>query len=130
MLSTAGSTAAVALLALGLGTAGIAGEALAERGACREEIRELCPDATDRRQIGACVRERLDDLSPACAERLARVREKRRERRRACSEDVAALCGDVEPGTGGARRCLRENLDQLSGACREALDRRRGNRQP
>ena len=39
----------------------------------------------------------------------------------ACSDEAQKLCADVEPGGGRVARCLVEQPEQLSEACRAAL---------
>lgn len=42
--------------------------------------------------------------------------------REACSADFKAFCAKVTPGGGRIVRCLLDNRDKLSEACRTALD--------
>ena len=37
---------------------------------------------------------------------------------RLCAADTAKLCGDVKPGEGRVKDCLRKNLDKLSEGCK------------
>ncbi|WP_415062163.1 cysteine rich repeat-containing protein [Bdellovibrio sp.] len=47
-----------------------------------------------------------------------------------CQEDVKKLCPDVEPGGGRIKKCLRDNRENLSQACKEkiiqAMKKRKG----
>lgn len=36
-----------------------------------------------------------------------------------CEQDMATLCGTVEPGEGRMMKCMMENKDKLSPACKE-----------
>jgi hypothetical protein len=40
----------------------------------------------------------------------------------ACKDDIAKYCADKEHGQGAVRRCLEEHHDNVSQACRNALD--------
>jgi hypothetical protein len=40
----------------------------------------------------------------------------------ACKDDIPKYCPDEEHGRGEVRRCLQEHRDEVSKACREALD--------
>lgn len=40
----------------------------------------------------------------------------------ACSAEIGKLCAGKEHGGGAVRRCLEENRDKLSAACKSALD--------
>lgn len=65
-------------------------------------------------------------------EQFARLRELRHGRREAvreaCGADVARLCAsdDDQPSGRGLFRCLRRHADELSPACRNALQEARG----
>jgi len=41
--------------------------------------------------------------------------------RGACRADVQHLCGDVQPGRGAKRQCLRQHQSEISPACRERV---------
>lgn len=106
-----------------IASAGLAATATAEaRGACRDAIHELCgePGTPGFRD---CVREKKDELPEECREKLARKRAHWKKKAAACREDVEKLCGDVEPGEGRVRTCIREHRDELSEGCRQALER-------
>jgi Golgi apparatus protein 1 len=42
--------------------------------------------------------------------------------RQACSVEIQTYCSDVTPGDGRLRSCLSSHRDELTTACREALD--------
>jgi cysteine rich repeat protein len=42
--------------------------------------------------------------------------------RQACSVEIQNYCSDVTPGDGRLRACLASHRDQLTQACRDALD--------
>jgi hypothetical protein len=52
--------------------------------------------------------------------------------RAACGADLAQFCGEVQPGGGRIRECLRQNFRQLSPGCKQALRqaRQQGQQQP
>jgi hypothetical protein len=39
-----------------------------------------------------------------------------------CADDVAKYCKDVKPGGGGIDRCLKDNENQLSRACKSSIE--------
>jgi hypothetical protein len=41
--------------------------------------------------------------------------------RQACSADIKQLCGDVKPGDGRFKACVKEHFGQLSAGCQTAL---------
>jgi hypothetical protein len=40
---------------------------------------------------------------------------------RACKPDIAQFCGNVPPGQGRIKACMKEHLPELSEPCKEAL---------
>lgn len=42
----------------------------------------------------------------------------------ACKEDKERLCGDVQPGGGGIMRCMKDHMGELSGDCREFMQKK------
>jgi hypothetical protein len=40
---------------------------------------------------------------------------------KACKPDIAQFCGNVAPGGGRIKACMKEHLPQLSEPCKEAL---------
>ena len=54
------------------------------KGACRDDVTRLCPDATgDREKLRACIRARAGELSDGCKDALAARRQQRRDRQTA-----------------------------------------------
>ena len=43
----------------------------------------------------------------------------------ACRADVQRLCGDVQPGSGARRECLRQHQSELSPQCQERIGQMR-----
>jgi hypothetical protein len=46
--------------------------------------------------------------------------------RQACSADFRRLCAGTSPGGGRIRKCLNDNFDALSDACKQAIGARTG----
>jgi len=125
----------------------VAAEAGRRRGgplaACRADMQSLCGDIERgrgaRKSRLECLVENRDKASPACAAAIAEVEagqpgdgraRKRREAgtrgaMAACRTDVATHCGNIEPGSGGRMRCLRENAAKLTPECTAVLNERR-----
>jgi hypothetical protein len=70
------------------------------------------------------MKEKRDQLSPQCQERMQARRAHRQQLREACRDDVSALCSDVERERGAIKRCLRAHEADLSEGCRAALPSR------
>jgi hypothetical protein len=41
--------------------------------------------------------------------------------RQACADDIKQLCGEVKPGEGRLKVCVKEHFGQLSASCQTAL---------
>jgi hypothetical protein len=50
----------------------------------------------------------------------------RSEARQACSADYHRLCAAVSPGGGRIKKCLNDNFDALSDACKQVVSARSG----
>jgi len=50
----------------------------------------------------------------------------RGEARQACAADYHRLCAGVSPGGGRIKKCLNDNIDVLSDACKQAVTARTG----
>lgn len=111
---------------------GVATPASAEERPCAADARTFCAhvERGDRQARARCLKEHLDELSPACKERLTTAHGAGTHPavRDACAEDLRTLCSGIEPGGGRLRQCLQEHRDQLSAACQAALARARSNR--
>jgi len=93
---------------------------------CREDMERLCGDVKP--GGGAwiqCLKDHEDELSDACRAQIAEHSQQGREHAskivQACGEDAKQFCTEVEPGSGGIGRCLRDHEADLSSACRDAL---------
>lgn len=40
----------------------------------------------------------------------------------ACKDDITQYCADKDHGSGGIRDCLEENIDEVTDACKTALE--------
>jgi Cysteine rich repeat len=47
----------------------------------------------------------------------------------ACRPDLAQFCGQVQPGGGRIRSCMKQHFGQLSHGCKQALIQARGQQQ-
>jgi hypothetical protein len=54
----------------------------------------------------------------------ASAQDARNEAKQACKADYSRLCAGTMPGGGRIRKCLSDNYEGLSAACKQALDAR------
>lgn len=101
-------------------------EARPAGNACRGDLERLCgdvkPGGGTRIQ---CLKDHEAELSDSCRTQIAEHSQQGHEHAgkivQACGEDAKKLCTDVEPGSGGIPRCLRDHEADLSTGCRDAL---------
>jgi hypothetical protein len=58
--------------------------------------------------------------------RAGAAQDGRGEARQACAADYHRLCAGVSPGGGRIKKCLNDNIDALSDACKQAVSARTG----
>ena len=97
------------------------------RTACQADVERLCADVAGEGRRGAvarCLREHSEDLSDSCRAALdARSTARHRSRAGVCRDETRELCPDARDRQ-SMRSCVRENRDQLSDTCRQALAKR------
>ncbi len=100
------------------------------QGPCAGDVQKFCKDVQPGGgRIARCLKEHESDLSPACKEKIAEVKEEVKEVAQACQGDVQQFCKDVKPGGGRIARCLKEHKDELSAGCKEKIAEVKGRRQ-
>ncbi|GAB4438761.1 MAG: hypothetical protein OHK0011_21480 [Turneriella sp.] len=97
--------------------------AISSKGECRADREKFCANVVKGNHKGMwqCIKEHESELSEACKNHIAQVREKSRETKTACKTDYKKLCKDVKPGEGRIIQCLKQNEAQLSEGCKAAL---------
>jgi hypothetical protein len=99
----------------------------AANGPCADDMAKFCKDVhPGGGSILKCMKEHENDLSPACKRHVAEMKEKAKEARKACADDVAQFCKDVQPGGGRIVKCLREHENDLSPDCKGQMGSRKG----
>lgn len=113
----------------GLFCLSLAAVASAEEGRkpCADDAAKLCKDVQKGEgRVAKCLKEHKDELSPACKENVAKMKEKVNGMKEACKEDAKKLCKDIKPGEGRIAQCLKQHEGELSSACQENMGRPRG----
>jgi hypothetical protein len=94
---------------------------------CHDDIQRLCKDLKGA-ELGACLHQHADDLSPACKARIADVKELVRKRgeelKKACNTELQKFCKSVKQGPFRMMQCLREHEADLSSGCKAEVDKR------
>jgi len=100
----------------------LASAALAAQGPCADDVAKLCKDVTPGSgRVLACLKKNEASVSPACKEHLREVKQKLKEAKKACHDDVEQFCSDVQPGKGMIVKCLKEHSAELSPDCQQKL---------
>ncbi len=96
-------------------------------GPCAEDAAKFCKEVQPGGgRILNCMKEHENDLSPACKQHIAQVKERVKEAQAACQDDVMRFCQDVKPGGGRIIRCLKEHESELSPDCKAKVESRQG----
>src|SRR5690242_2380189 len=84
---------------------------------CRDDIQQFCKDLKGA-ELGACIHQHANDLSPACKAKMEQVKEFVSQRRdalkKACSAELQKYCKSVQQGPFRMIQCLKEHQAQLS----------------
>jgi hypothetical protein len=98
--------------------------------ACGQDAKDLCAGVQGGKgQVMQCLADHEEELSDACAEKVAKIKGKLAEREKVkavCAPEVQRLCGDVPPGKGAVKQCMKANRDKVSDACKDAMKAARG----
>jgi hypothetical protein len=112
----------VLIAAVGIGFCSVP-KAFADSGACTDDVSRLCKDVQPGQgRIIKCMKEHEKELSPGCKAQMTQVKEKVREAREACEDDIFRFCGNVKPGGGRIVHCLKEHENELSPKCKAIMD--------
>ena len=102
----------------------LAAGASAEQNArpCADDAARLCQGMQPGDgHLAKCMKEHSGELSPACQERMAKIKEKAADFRHACKDDMKKICAGIEPGDGRIMQCMKQHEDELSPACKEMM---------
>lgn len=89
------------------------------KGPCYDDVQKLCKSETPGKgHIWNCLQEHENQLSDACRAHREGLKEKHKAFMDACKADMQSYCKDQKPGRGQKIRCLRQNKDKLSDACK------------
>lgn len=99
------------------------GYAFAE-GPCKADLEKFCSQVEPGHGARMkCLKEHESELSPECKahkEQLKELfKEKRKNFKEACQEDIQKFCSDVKPGKKAVIKCLKANEEKLSQECRD-----------
>ena len=72
--------------------------------------------------MAKCLKEHSGELSPACKENMAKMKEKASDFRHACKDDMKKICAGIQPGGGRIMQCMKQHEAELSPACKEMMD--------
>jgi hypothetical protein len=86
-------------------------------GPCTADAKRLCAGIQSGRDIQACFRAHLHELSEACLFSLARLSAVEQT----CRDRLNRECASVEPGEGRLESCLRSAVAKMNDACQDAL---------
>jgi hypothetical protein len=72
--------------------------------------------------LGPFLRAAIVVTALVVAMSFALAQDMRGQARQACGEDYKRFCAGTSPGDGRIRKCLADNLDKLSEACKQVMN--------
>lgn len=94
------------------------------KGPCAKDVQTYCASAgTDRGAIMKCMMENKDKLSAECKAQHEKMKAAMKEVKEACHEDYEKFCGDVEPGGGAIKKCMKQHEQELSQNCKDEVNK-------
>ena len=92
-------------------------------GRCLAEVKKLCPNLTMKDGLGKCLRAHKDEFSKECQEKVEEKKAELKASFKDCKDDVKKVCAGVERGEGRIIKCLKENAEKLSSACKAHVEK-------
>jgi Golgi apparatus protein 1 len=90
-------------------------------GPCKAEIDKLCPGMKVGSGLLICLKEKHEQFSDKCKDKMAAAREKLNADNDVCKADTEKLCKGIKPGGGRIVECLKAKKEKVSAACRAVL---------
>lgn len=91
---------------------------------CTADAATLCKDVQKGKgALAKCLKEHESELSPACKDGMAKMKQRVQDMKEACKDDAQKLCKDIQVGRGRIMQCLKQHEDELSAACKEKMTR-------
>ena len=90
---------------------------------CREDIEKICPNLTMKNGLGKCLRSHKDEFSKECQEKAELRKAEFKIAVKDCKNDVKKVCAGIEHGDGRIIKCLKENTEKLSPACKTHVEK-------
>ncbi|WP_413578523.1 cysteine rich repeat-containing protein [Bdellovibrio sp. HCB290] len=90
-------------------------------GPCAKDRDLLCPGVAPGKDMHKCMRKNKSKVSKECKAKMADMKKAFKGMHEACHEDVEKFCGEVKPGKGAVRDCMKSHEDEVSQACKDEL---------
>ncbi len=91
---------------------------------CLGDLKEYCAHVEQGGgRIMNCLLDNKDNLTSGCRVRVLRIKEILSDLKKSCNNDILKLCDNQEPGEGRLIRCLRDNADKLTSACKVEIEK-------
>jgi hypothetical protein len=91
---------------------------------CQADVDKVCQGIKPGRgRIHACLKSHATDVSPACNEAMASIKELKESIHPGCRPDAEKLCQGIRPGGGRVMACLQSHQSELSQVCKVKLEK-------
>ncbi len=91
-------------------------------GPCAKDMDLLCPGVNPGPEMHKCMHDNRKKISKECKSKMADMKKAMKGIHAACHEDAEKYCGDVKPGKGAMKSCMKDHMDELSQACKDKLE--------
>jgi hypothetical protein len=90
-------------------------------GPCAKDMDLLCPGVNMGKEMHKCMHDNRKKISKECKSKMADMKKAMKGVHAACHEDAEKYCGDVKPGKGAMKTCMKDHMDELSQSCKDKI---------
>lgn len=113
--------ACLVTLSLGASLPVSAAETGVKEHPCKADVQKFCKDVKPGKgAIMNCLKSHDAELSEACKNHGAQMRQDFQKLHESCKDDQEKFCKDIPPGDGRVMACMSKNESKLSEGCKAA----------
>lgn len=94
-------------------------------GPCKADVEKFCGTVTGRKEKKMCLMSHQSQLSPACQEKIEKMKARRAALQKDCSADAQKFCASAGDDFWAQKKCLKGHENEVSAACKPHLQHRK-----